>query len=175
MKKFIILFFYLIKIVISADTICNSNLTPTTKSDCNKLNTPSEFCCFLRNLDSQNKTSSDGKNTNLNKCLPYSHLTFSGVRTITIDKILFSIDCGDSPGVPDCGNQNSPSNYNDCNRLSIETNSCCYYEYSDITGCYWFGRKMKASTNQNGLSIYCIESFFKTSFVIWLIIVLNFI
>lgn len=53
-----------------------------------------------------------------------------------------------------CGNEN-PKQQSDCSFISTPKNSCCFYSYKEVSGCYWIGTKFNGRYNEGAFDLYC--------------------
>ncbi len=129
-------------------------INPRNSIECNRYNTDEYYCCYL--------TPIEHNNTSL--CYKYDVIKYNGEGSINYKQNSYSIYCGlgtkvatlsaqGSLGSP-CGIRN-PMNEKACNSVSSLSNSCCFYNYEGLTGCYWLGAKYFGSTYYKDLTLTC--------------------
>lgn len=150
----------------NCDTI-DIKIKPTCVRDA--LNKDTQYaCCVLSPINQTINLSSF--------CKSYLKAT-SYPTTEAIDGIQYNVVCNDIPTASQpnssynkpqkrqnevksfsqniaCGKE-SVTYISDCTNSSTETNSCCYYSYSDYKGCFWLGSKFDGESNYNGIKFNC--------------------
>jgi hypothetical protein len=161
---------------ISSFSSCVTGALARNETECNLLNTIDNYCCYLSSFNQ----------TGTGFCLSLDQSKYTGMKTVYYNQTNYSIYCGfgssnallNSPATS--GNtcfKVNPKTYEECYLNSTDTNSCCYYSYSGISGCYWLGTNYLGSTDVNGITMICSMSFTKHSYCfilfILMIIILN--
>ena len=165
----IILFFKSIK----SQSLCNTNTQASKASECLRLTTDTDYCCFISPLEDSSPS----------YCYLYPKDKYFGYLNINHRKKIYEINCGLGSTFMDsnwemtledrgiCGSMN-PNDYKDCNIASTEDNSCCYYEGEDMKGCYWLGIKYYGKVTKNKYTFICTSNFikpFKFLFLLYLL------
>jgi hypothetical protein len=161
----LILYLYIIGYINSADSntettpssICVTGTPAVNETQCNLLTTLSEYCCYLSPIDQIG----DGF------CLKMDKSIFKGSNTINYNQTSYSIYCGygsinaafNQPSETDkyCFKIN-PQTYQECYLNSTAINSCCYYKYKGMSGCYWLGTDYIGSTVNDDITLICSGS-----------------
>ena len=118
-------------------TTCGPS-NPTTSTDCTKINTIFQYCCYFTPLAG-----------GAGFCNPVSPPTFQqDMKTFPINGTTYNITCDVAPGTQasPCGIVN-PQKNTDCTSKSTSTNSCCYYTNStlNVSYCLWMGMSVTVS------------------------------
>jgi len=161
---------------ISSYSSCITGALAHNETECNLLNTIDNYCCYLSSFNI----------TEQGFCLSLDQGKYTGMKTVYYNQTNYSIYCGfgssnalfNSPATTGstCFKIN-PKTYEECYLNSTDTNSCCYYRYSGISGCYWLGTNYLGSTDVDGITMICSMNFIKHSYsfilFILMIIILN--
>ena len=154
---------------ITSYSTCVTGALAHNETECNLLNTIDTYCCYLSALNQ----------TGEGFCLSLAQIKFTGMKTLYYNQTSYSIYCGFgstnalfNPPV-ETGNicfRTNPKTYEECYLNSTDTDSCCYYSYSGISGCYWLGTNYIGSTVVHGITLICSMNFTEYSSVLFLFV-----
>jgi hypothetical protein len=176
MKNFIfpcllVILFFISKIN-SEDDIDYSKICgrfiPDKSGDCNRLNTYTQYCCYLENAL--------GNDPHANQCIQINSAVYSAYPSWLVQGGKnMTVNCGVEESYPNnlkkCGKTN-PLSKIECSNYSTQSNSCCYFNYGGSTGCYSLGSKYIGSTTYGNYILQCDGTFMKYTFSLFFIIIL---
>ena len=148
---------------------CVSGALSNHETECYEFSVIDKYCCYLSPIDKTEK----------GLCLLLNKNDFNGRNTINYNQTSYNIKCGFGSAnarfnTPVGSNytcfMNNPPSYQECHNNSTEYNSCCYYMYEGISGCYWLGTSYEGSTINNEITLICSNSFLKFSHFVFFLI-----
>jgi hypothetical protein len=148
---------------------CINGALADNETQCNVLSVIDKYCCYLSTIDKSAKS----------LCLSLNTKDFHARHSINYNQITYNIYCGYGStnaefNSPEESNRlcfkNNPLNYQECYKNSTETNSCCYYRYKGMSGCYWLGISYGGSTINDEIALICSNSYLKLSHFLLILI-----
>jgi hypothetical protein len=151
---------------------CVTGATAKNSTQCNKYNDENSYCCYLSPISSQ---------TNESICYQFNITEYNGAASLIYNHLTYSMYCGLGTELAAldyfsdtgsfCGVIN-PVNIASCSSSSTPTDSCCFYQYDGMTGCYWLGAKFYGRTVYSDMTLICSGNLMKINFYLFLLILI---
>lgn len=159
-------------LLVLSNTYCQQSycgsFVPMDLASCTAYSTNSQYCCLLRTYTNQYYDS---------MCYPIDPTQYMSLNgNIQLGGYSYQVDCGNSIGT-DCGQVPEPISYKDCSIYSLNSNSCCYISYKNVTSCVWLGSPNTGKVEYKGLTIICDGSILNlgTHYFTFLFILISFL
>lgn len=150
-KKIIILTVIALITYSQQTSYCGSFL-PRSEGTCDHYTNDTHICCYL---------AGNYKGAPSSMCYPIRReFYYTMERSIDVNGYNYKLDCGSRRGAS-CGKIVNPINYKDCGIFSTKSNSCCYYQYKNTTGCVWLGTPDVGIMKYKALQVICSDYYIK--------------
>jgi hypothetical protein len=157
--NFLKIIFFILSVCVFFNNIftCPVGVNFTNQGDCFKYSDFNSYCCFIY----------DGLYPDVGMCLPQK-IQYMTNKKVDYNGTTYLMKCL-MDDVSGCGEMN-PTKSSQCKLHSSDTDSCCWFTYQNIAGCFRYGGKFKGKMTEGDVYISCNGNWVRINLFLFFVI-----